>query len=181
MVRARKKFLLEKRVQLTLGLRIVAQWFVFLAVSIVVTTFLYMPTNLDQSLWQDFRVAVFSQLPSLTVFFALLPWFIHDSLKLSNRFAGPMVRLRGAIIQLTNGEESQALSFRQGDYWTDIASEFNKLRDRVLEERGQLELQPQVARLQAEPTDTEEETLPLPIINPVTINSVVTPSPSLSR
>ncbi len=179
MVRERKQFLVEKKVQLTLGLRIVAQWFVFLAVSIVVTTFLYMPSNLDQTLWQDFKVAVFSQLPSITVFFALLPWFIHDSLKLSNRFAGPMVRLRGAIIQLAQGDESHSLTFRRGDYWTDIASEFNKLRERVLDERAQLE--PQVDTAQAETTDTEEEgTLPLPTINPIAMD-LVTPSPSLSR
>jgi hypothetical protein len=178
--RIRKQFLVERKVQLTLGLRIVAQWFIFLAVSLVVTTFLYMPSNLEQTLWQDFKTAVLSQLPSITVFLALLPWFIHDSLKLSNRFAGPMVRLRTAIIHLTQGEDSPALAFRKGDYWTDMASEFNKLRERVLDERAQLnqgrEAQVETRAEAVSARDTDEDTLPLASL-PVATSYVAASAP----
>ena len=41
--------------------------------------------------------------PFLLVSFALAPVFILDAVKLSNRFAGPIVRVRRALAQIADG------------------------------------------------------------------------------
>lgn len=136
MAKKRKVFLVEKQVQSALGWRIAAHWVVFLTLSIFVTCSLQMLGNFERgTFWSSLQKSLLGQMGSIAVLLALLPWFIHDSLKLSNRFAGPMVRLRKSIIELTNQAETQPISFRSGDFWQDIASDFNQLRMRVIAER----------------------------------------------
>ncbi len=139
MAKKRKTFLVEKQVQGALGWRICAHWFIFLGLSVSVTCALQMLGNFAQaSLWERFEAAILGQLGSIVVLLALLPWFVHDSLKLSNRFAGPMVRLKKSIIALTNEADTAPVVFRNGDFWQEIATEFNQLRLRVSAEREQL-------------------------------------------
>ncbi|MCA9134644.1 MAG: hypothetical protein KDA45_15860, partial [Planctomycetales bacterium] len=135
MQRKRRQFLVEKRVQGALGVRIALHWLVFLSLSVTVTCVLRMPGKLEYpTLWAGLQAALLEQLASITVLLALLPWFIHDSLKLSNRFAGPMLRLKKAIVQLTNEQEAPPVIFRSGDFWLELADDFNELRGRVLAE-----------------------------------------------
>lgn len=139
MVKKRKTFLVEKQVQGALGWRIAAHWFIFLGLSMFVNCSLQMLGSFDRgSIWSSLQKAMLGQVGSVAVLLALLPWFIHDSLKLSNRFAGPMVRLRKSIIALSTQEETRPVSFRSGDFWQEIADDFNQLRLRTLAERGLL-------------------------------------------
>ena len=139
MAKQRKTILVEKQVQGALGWRIAAHWFIFLGLSVSVTCSLQMLSNFEPvSLWSRLEDAMFSQAGSVLVLLTLLPWFVHDSLKLSNRFAGPMVRLQKSIVQLTNQDETPPVVFRSGDFWQEIATDFNELRMRVIAEREQL-------------------------------------------
>ena len=139
MAKQRKTILVEKQVQGPLGWRIAAHWFIFLGLSVSVTCSLQMLSNFEPvSLWSRLEDAMFSQAGSVLVLLTLLPWFVHDSLKLSNRFAGPMVRLQKSIVQLTNQDETPPVVFRSGDFWQEIATDFNELRMRVIAEREQL-------------------------------------------
>lgn len=136
MSRKRKKFLVEKQVQGALGWRIAAHWFAFLGLSLFATCSLQMLGNFESgSLWSSFQQAMLGQIGSIAVLLALLPWFIHDSLKLSNRFAGPMVRLQKSIVELTKSNEVLPVTFRSQDFWQEIAVNFNELQMRVLAER----------------------------------------------
>jgi hypothetical protein len=65
----------------------------------------------------------------------LTPVIAYDLLTLTNRFAGPVFRLRREMQRLTSGEESYPLSFRDGDYWMEMADLFNQVRDEMLELR----------------------------------------------
>ena len=139
MAKQRKTILVEKQVQGALGWRIAAHWFVFLGMSVSVTCSLQMLGNFEQAdLWSRLETAMMSQVGSIVVLLALLPWFIHDALKLSNRFAGPMVRLQKSIVELTNQHETPPVAFRSGDFWQEIANNFNELRMRVIVDREQL-------------------------------------------
>ena len=139
MAKQRKTILVEKQVQGALGWRIAAHWFIFLGLSVSVTCSLQMLSNFEPvSLWSRLEDAMISQAGSVLVLLTLLPWFVHDSLKLSNRFAGPMVRLQKSIVQLTNQDETPPVVFRSGDFWQEIATDFNELRMRVIAEREQL-------------------------------------------
>ena len=55
------------------------------------------------------------------------------ALYLSHRIAGPMFRLRKALDAMAAKGELQAVHFRKGDYFTEVAESFNKL---VKELRG---------------------------------------------
>lgn len=139
MAKQRKTILVEKQVQGALGWRIAAHWFIFLGMSVSVTCSLQMLGNFEQvNLWSRLEAALLSQVGSVVVLLALLPWFVHDSLKLSNRFAGPMVRLQKSIVELTNEDTAKPVVFRSGDFWQEIATNFNVLRMRVMAEREQL-------------------------------------------
>lgn len=63
----------------------------------------------------------------------LFPIIIYCSIRFSNRFAGPMVRVRRALKALARGEGAEYLKFRDGDYWMDIADDINAISARMTE------------------------------------------------
>jgi len=70
------------------------------------------------------RCALFSTL-------GFLPLAVFDMVRLSHRFAGPMVRYRRAMHDLGRGEHVEPLRFRDGDYWQDLATDFNAVLARL--------------------------------------------------
>ena len=46
---------------------------------------------------------------------------------MSNRFVGPIYRLRRSMRSLANGEEVDPVFLRDGDYWFDFAEDFNRV------------------------------------------------------
>ncbi|TWU26518.1 hypothetical protein Pla52o_03710 [Novipirellula galeiformis] len=75
-----------------------------------------------------------SWIPGLLV---ILPIAAYDLLATTNRFAGPICRLRGELQRLIEGQSPQPLNFRENDHWTDIAELFNQVREELLELRAQ--------------------------------------------
>ncbi|MFN3192242.1 MAG: hypothetical protein ACE361_17155 [Aureliella sp.] len=136
MSHTRGKIFIDRTVQGALAKRIFAHWCIFFGLSLL----------------SLFAIEYFVGDPKLTfggklsliwekyAFFILLmitivPSFIYDSIKLSNRFAGPMVRLRDSIKRIADGGEVSELSFRDGDFWQDVSVEFNRMNDRISETR----------------------------------------------
>ncbi len=76
--------------------------------------------------------------PGLIATLLLLPLVLLDLAKLTNRFAGPMVRLRASMRALTRGETVEPLRFRKGDFWQEAAEEFNSLATQVAQMRSEL-------------------------------------------
>ncbi len=62
----------------------------------------------------------------------ILPMVIYDILRLSNKFAGPIFRLRDHLKQLVTDPDSKGIQFRGDDYWRDLAKPINQLQHRVL-------------------------------------------------
>ena len=65
----------------------------------------------------------------------LFPVFVYDALRLSHRFAGPMVNLKKNLSKLARGETVAPLRFRDGDFWQEITNDFNQC-DRAFEVNG---------------------------------------------
>jgi hypothetical protein len=65
----------------------------------------------------------------------ILPTFVYDSLKLSNRFVGPIVRLRQSIAGLARGDEVKELRFRDNDFWRELSEDFNVVAKRFQESK----------------------------------------------
>lgn len=77
--------------------------------------------------------------PLLLVIASLFPVFAYDSIKLSHRFVGPIVRLRGALRAVAAGQSVQPLQFRKGDFWQDMADSFNTVAERLEADAGRQE------------------------------------------
>jgi hypothetical protein len=60
-----------------------------------------------------------------------MPMFLRDTMKLSNRFAGPMFRLRTSLRGLVSGEQHLPIKFREEDFWQEAARDFNQVLERV--------------------------------------------------
>ena len=60
----------------------------------------------------------------------LLPFFLLDALKLSNRFAGPLFRLRRHMHLLAEGKPVETLRFRDEDFCQEMALDFNRILER---------------------------------------------------
>ena len=65
-----------------------------------------------------------------------LPLFIYDSLRLSHRFVGPMIAVRLALKKLAAGGSVPEITFRQGDFWPEIADDINTLARRIGEQNA---------------------------------------------
>ena len=98
----------------------------FLACLVTISVMVRMMFAAGQQPFIDaLAVAVRSQVPILVVMFFLMPVFLRDTLKLSNRFAGPMYRLRTALSMMARGETVSSINFRNGDFWQEAAADFN--------------------------------------------------------
>ena len=75
--------------------------------------------------------------PAMLASCLLLPILMIDTLRLSNRFAGPMIRLRRAMVRLADGERVEPVNFRDNDFWKSFADDFNRVLARIECERQQ--------------------------------------------
>ena len=64
--------------------------------------------------WQNYHMAIVG-----CVF--IIPIVVRDLVKLTHRFAGPMLRMRRLMKQVANGEHVEPVRFRDGDFWQDFA------------------------------------------------------------
>jgi hypothetical protein len=65
----------------------------------------------------------------------VLPPFILDSFRLSNRFAGPIARVRRALRDIADGKPHEPIEFRQGDFWPEMAEELNAAVEALANQR----------------------------------------------
>jgi hypothetical protein len=143
----RKRSFVDAAVQGRLVLRILLYWAVFMfgiAVVVIIWRLLTYPsrgfnTNCD-GMWFPYGPAVLAAL-------LLLPAAILDIVRFSHRFVGPILRLRRCMRQLARGEHVEPIRFRRGDFWQDLADEFNAVAAR---------LQDSAARSDKAAVETEE-------------------------
>ena len=69
--------------------------------------------------------------PAAIASFLLLPLVIMDVIRMSNRFVGPLLRLRRSMRALARGEDVEPIEFRDNDFWHDFADEFNAVNARI--------------------------------------------------
>lgn len=137
----RTSILIDREVQGSLLQKIVLHWgLLFLANTVALMIWLSLFEAPDGS-WRDvFQLAVQRYLPVVIVSLAILPAFLWDTVRLTNRFAGPIRRLRVALSDAANGRTVAPLNFRSNDYWREIANDFNKLTE---QSEGQTEKEKQ--------------------------------------
>ena len=129
--RKRKRLFVDPKVQGAFLLRIFTYWFLCLVMSGVVLyswmtltrRALHLPI---EEFWAEFG-------PAVMVSALMLPILLFDSVRLTNRLAGPMHKVRRAMRNLANGEPSEPIHFRAGDFWRQLADDYNAVRQRMME------------------------------------------------
>lgn len=135
----RKQNYVDNHVQGSLLRRIMAHWAIFFFVAgvavILLQTLLGNPeTALLDRLNQQLGEFVFFAI----VMVAMFPAFMLDTIRFSNRFVGPIGRLRRHLRQLADGDTSQC-AFRGNDFWKDLAEEYNLVANLVDEQQQEIE------------------------------------------
>ena len=135
MATKRLKFLIDQPIQIGLVTRIVFHWALFLLAATLCLPLVRAVIYRDFStpLNERFSTACTDAGILFCVFLILSPYLIFDTFKLTNRFAGPMYRLRNSISSIAAGEPPRPIEFRKGDYWYDVASQFNTMVQRLQE------------------------------------------------
>jgi len=132
--RSRGKLFIDSKVQGALARRIVIHWFLFfLASSMTLLGLQYFLGEPGMSLGEHIS-ALWGQYALFVILMvAMLPSFLYDTIKMSNRFAGPIVRLRRGMKELADGDKVEEITFRNGDFWIELSGDFNRVAKRVNE------------------------------------------------
>ena len=126
----RKQKFVDPEVQGALARRIGLHWVLYTVVASFLVVGLKWLSDPFTPLSEHAIAAWWTYGPLLLVLLGLMPIFIYDAVKLSNRFTGPMMRIRKAARALASGETVQPLKFRDDDYWQELAEDFNRIVDR---------------------------------------------------
>lgn len=122
----RSRILVDPQVQWSIAGRIICHWVLFLIILVTISAMVRIVSAVgDQPLSEAWRTAATAQIPILVVMILLLPLFVRDTMKLSNRFAGPMYRLRTVLKALADKQPANPIKFRNGDFWHEAATDFN--------------------------------------------------------
>lgn len=139
----RSRLLVDRQVQGTLLYRIFIYWcFSVIAVCLVTLCIqaIFDPRPAD-SFFDYFAFGEFFAQYAVVVMasLALVPIIMLDVLVTSNRFAGPLYRLRRSMRALAAGEYVAPIQSREKDFLHDLADEFNAVADRVEQLRRELD------------------------------------------
>jgi hypothetical protein len=122
----RSRILVDPKVQWSIAGRILCHWGMFLLCLVSIGTMVRVIAGAgSQPFAESWQAAMVAQIPNLGVMLLLLPVFLRDTLKLSNRFAGPMYRLRTALRTVAENKPCSKIKFRDGDFWMEAATDFN--------------------------------------------------------
>lgn len=138
----RTRRFVDRSVQGALLLAVTAHWALFLTATAVLLVIIDMAEGVLFSVPErsSFTAAV---MPIALVVLVLTPMFVYDMVRMSHRFAGPLVRLRRAMHDLADGREVPPVHFREGDFWHELAADFNRVSARVRSAGGMASAPPE--------------------------------------
>lgn len=126
-VTRRRQILCDREVQGALMVRVVMYWlFCLLTITLMLVCWSVVsgPPRRFAPLMADLyqRYA-----PALAASLLVLPIVMIDVIRLSNRFVGPIKRLRDGMTALAEGEDVSPMKFRDHDFWAQLADLFNTI------------------------------------------------------
>jgi hypothetical protein len=144
----RKQLLVDRQVQGALLVRAASYW-LYCLLTLTLMTLCWRIAHSEPQPFQGHWAALQADFaPVAAGSLILLPIVLIDVLRLSNRFTGPMVRVRRLMSQMAQGQSVPPLSFRDGDFWIEFAADLNVVAARLKE------LEAKVAELENQPQET---------------------------
>lgn len=129
----RQRFWIDSNVQGVLIGRFVIYWAVgvlYLALGNLGFQYNQNPEYSFERHFAELFGQVWPWIPSLILF---LPLVLFDVIRLSNLFVGPIYRLRNHLTKLMNEPDCHPLTFREDDYWQDLAEPVNMLQLKIMQ------------------------------------------------
>lgn len=141
MKHARKQNFVDSTVQGALLRRIVLHWFLyFIVAGLAIVSLQAMLGGPDG---EPLMSRLFSEAKNFTlvglILICIFPAFLLDTVRFSNRFVGPVGRLRRYLRKLGTDHDTERLSFRGGDFWSEMAEEFNMVATLVEDQQNEIE------------------------------------------
>jgi len=127
----RSRILVDRHVQGALVLRLLVYWAAFLVSFLALYTLWSIFVDPLRPIREVFAEVGERAVPAVLASAWLLPVVLYDLVRLSNRFVGPVLRLRGALASLAKGETIPPVHFRKDDFWIDLAAQFNAASARI--------------------------------------------------
>ena len=78
--------------------------------------------------------------PVYLMMLVFLPFALNDAIRFSNRFTGPVYRLRSELRKFKENGKLGSIKFRDGDFWQDLAEGVNQVSKRLAEVESELQL-----------------------------------------
>jgi hypothetical protein len=145
----RKKYVIDRKIQGAIARRVALQWIMFVMLAFLVLPFWQSLLSGDPILPGEGQLQrqMFANAPAFVILLSLLPAFVWDMLKLTNRFSGPVYRFRKSLHALGAGEAVEPIRFRKGDFWQGMADDFNAVLIRVNSKEGSTLREPDIPRV----------------------------------
>jgi hypothetical protein len=125
--RKRRELLVDAKVQRALVARAAKYWlYCQLSIALMLVCWVAV-TDRPESSSDLFARAWRCCGPALIASVLLLPIVLADAIRLTNRFAEPMVRMRTAMKQFADGDAVGPVHFRKGDFWHDFAEDLDQV------------------------------------------------------
>jgi nitrogen fixation/metabolism regulation signal transduction histidine kinase len=137
----RKQNYVDAKVQGALLKRIVLHWFSFFAVAAIAIILLQAMLSGPQGEPLSKRIVAEASEFTLVglILLCIFPAFLLDTIRFSNRFVGPVGRLRKYLRQLGEENDTSKVSFRGGDFWSEMADEFNAVATLVENQQAEID------------------------------------------
>ena len=137
----RKQNYVDSTVQGALLKRIVLHWFLYFVVAGLAIVLLQAMLSGPQG--DPLSTRIMQEVSEFTlvglILICIFPAFLLDTIRFSNRFVGPVGRLRRYLRHLGQDGNTEALSFRGNDFWADMAEEYNLVAQRFEEQNQEIE------------------------------------------
>lgn len=128
----RRQHWVDSDVQGKLVKRILCHWCAFFVVTLMCFSAMNaMLGNPDQPLLDRLTMPGSGMILLGIIMLSMFPAFALDAIRFSNRFVGPMVRLRRGLREMSDNGPVSELSFRDNDFWSEVANEFNSVARRL--------------------------------------------------
>jgi hypothetical protein len=123
----RSRIFVDREVQGALMMRVATYWS-FCLLSIMLMVLCWSVYTGPPRRFAELFVELFHRYaPAMAASLILLPIAMIDVVRMSNRFVGPIVRLRGALNEWAQTGRPRPVKFRDNDYWQDLAADFNRV------------------------------------------------------
>jgi hypothetical protein len=127
----RRRLFVDRKLQGALVLRALTYWvWCFVGMTLMLLCWRIV-TGPARIFYMHFDEMWFLYAPAVIAGVLLLPFILYDTVRITNRFVGPILRLRRSMRQLAQGERVEPIKFRKGDFWPEFADEFNAVLARV--------------------------------------------------